>query len=168
MSTLATDTELNTHLQRTVDPDVAALALAGASGLVRDFCGWNLTRETVTFHVDTDYTQFFLNLPTLHLVDVLEIRVEGVAVDMDQPIPPRWLRRGQLCWNWPMHRKVEVDAVHGYDDTPDLVRLVTLTVAGRIVSNPDDVKSASVGSVSRTFDTSLSALELRLLDPYRL
>lgn len=165
MSILATELELETHLQRAIPADLAALALAGASGIARGYCGWEISRETTTFIVDTDRPTYFLTLPTLHLVSVAEVRINGV-ID-DRPLTQVTMR-GQLAGPWPAYAKVEVDATHGYTPTPDVVRLVVLTVAARIVNNPDDVKQASVSSVSRTYDTSLSALELRLLDPYRL
>jgi hypothetical protein len=169
MSILATEAELEIHLQRPIATDVAALALAGASAVVRGYCGWDLLREDVTFMLDGTGT-LVLPLPTLLLIDVAEIRVDGVAIASTLAFQPKWTRRGQIFWaeGWEADCKVEVDCTHGYDDVPDLVRLVALTVAARIVDNPTDVKAASAGSVSRTYDSSLSALELRLLGPYRL
>lgn len=169
MSTLATEAELEIHLQRPVASDVAALALAGASGVVRGYCGWDLLREDTTLVLDGTGT-LVLPLPTLLLIDVTEIRVDDVAISPDLTYQPKWTRRGQIFWaeGWAADAKVEVDCTHGYDDVPDLIRLVALTVAARIVDNPTDVKAASAGSVSRTYDTALSALELRLLGPYRL
>ena len=166
---LASAVELKNHLQQTVPPDVSALALAGASGAVRSYCGWDLLRETRTFVVEGDGS-VILTLPTLHLVTINAIRVGGLTVDpagIPQPIPHE---RGQLVWatSWPVGSLVEIDAVHGYETAPDVVKLVTLTLAARIVTNPDDAKSASVGSVSRTYDTTMTALDMRLLDPYRL
>jgi hypothetical protein len=165
---LADAADLDLHLQRTIDPDVAALALAGASGLVRSYCGWGLSRETTTFTVTGDDT-VILSLPTLYLRSVSAIRIGGLALDPGgpQPVP---LQRGQVIWaaTWPSTTQVEVDADHGYDDTPDLVRLVVLTLAARIIANPEDAKTASVGTVSRSFDTTLTALDTRLLDIYRI
>lgn len=168
MSTLATEPELEIYLQRTVSPDLAVLALQSASGMVRDYCGWQISREDTTFLVDTDAITTVLDLPTMHLVDVAEVRVNGDAIAEAFVPQPIWKARGQIFWIWPRHAKVEVDVTHGYEAAPDIVRLVTLAVAARIINNPDDVKSSSVGSVSRTYETSLSALELRLLDRYRL
>lgn len=168
MPTLATEPELEIYLQRAVSADLAGLALESASGVVRDYCGWEISREDTTFIVDTDTNATLLDLPTMYLVEVTEIRVNGEAV-ADTVIPqPSWRARGQIFWTWPRYAKVEVDATHGYETIPGVVRLVTLAVAARIINNPDDVKSSSVGSVSRTYETSLSALELRLLDRFRL
>lgn len=166
---LASAADLNLHLQQTVAPDVAALALAGASGAVRSHCGWDLSRETRTFTVEGDGS-VLLTLPTMHLVSVSAIRIGGLTVDPDSLPQPVIHPRGQLYWSllWPAGSVVEVDAVHGYLPVPDVVRLVALTLATRIVNNPDNVKSASVGTVSRTYDPRMTALDIRLLDPYRL
>lgn len=159
--------DLDIHLQRTIEPDAAALALAGASGLVRAYCGWNLSRETTTF-TTTGNDTVILSLPTLHLLSISEIRIGGLALAPGaQPIP---MIRGQIVWasTWPSGQQIEVDAEHGYDELPDVVRLVVLTIAARILSNPEDAKVATVGSVSRTYDTTLTSLDMRLLDAYRL
>lgn len=158
--------ELNHHLQYTVDPDVAALALAGASGSVRAYCGWNLSRESTTLTGEGGGGSL-LTLPTLYLVSVDAARVNGAVIDLADVVVSR---RGQLRRTslWPMDSTVDVDCVHGYDETPDVVRLVTLTLAARIVNNPENAKAATVGTVTRTYDASMSALDMRLLDPFRL
>lgn len=168
MAALATPLELASHLQRDLDLATANLALAGASGAIRAHCGWGILRESTTFVVDGDGSTI-LTLPTLHLVSVDAIRIGGLAVD-PAGVQPVAHPRGQLIWanTWPALAHIEVDAVHGYLDVPDVVKLVTLTMAARIYNNPDNVKSASVGTVSRTYDPKLTALDVRLLDPYRL
>lgn len=163
---LADATELCIHLQKTVPDSLADLALAGASGAVRAYCGWNLTRETRTFTPVGDGT-VLLTLATMELVSVSAIRASGVALDITGLSV---LRRGQLILpdGFPAGEQVEVDAVHGYPTTPDVARLVTLTIAARIVNNPDNYKAVAVGTVSRTYDQNLTALDVRLLAPYRL
>lgn len=158
--------ELTAHLQHAVPPDVSASALAGASGVIRSYCKWGLSREDTTLLAE-GAGGVLLDLPTLHLVTVTAIRINGIAADVDGVIVTR---RGQLvrATYWPVDAQVEVDCTHGYDPIPDVVKLLTLTLAARIISNPEGAKSASVGSVSRSFDASLSHLDMRLLDPYRL
>ncbi len=166
---LASAAELDLHMQRAVPPDVSALVLAGASGAVRSHCGWDLSRETRTFTVD-GAGGVVLTLPTLHLVSVSAVRIDGLPLNLAVPPMPIVHPRGQLIWagSWPANAVIEVDAVHGYDEIPDVIRLVTLTIAARIVNNPDSVRTASVGSVTRTYDPKMTALDVRLLDPYRL
>jgi hypothetical protein len=167
--TLVDAADLDTHMQTEVLPDQAALALASASGLVRAYCGWNLLRENVTFVAEGDGS-VILTLPTLYLLTVDEIRIADLVVNMANAPAPVLHRRGQLFWAtaWPLGAVIEVDATHGYEETPDIVRLVVLTLAARILTDPTGARVASVGSVSRTYDTTLTALDMRLLDEYRI
>lgn len=171
MDALITVAELTTHLQRPVEPAAGALAVAGASGAVRSRCGWNISRETATFELDGSGTTV-LNLPTLFLSAVISVDVAGElvspAVSGDLHVGYRSTVRGQLYryGGWPSFSRITVTCEHGYDPVPDVVRLVALTLASRTLSNPERLKTAAVGSISRTFD--LSELDVRLLDPYRL
>lgn len=168
MAALASAADLDLHLQRSIAPDVAALALAGASGAVRSYCGWGLLRETTTFTVDGTGSTV-LDLPTLYLVSISDVLVDGLAINPDD-VQPVVHPRGQLVWAniWPNLTKVEVEAVHGYDPVPDIAKLLTLTIAARIINNPDNLRSASVGTVTRSYDAKLTALDMRLLDQFRL
>jgi hypothetical protein len=159
--------ELNDHMQTTVAPATAELAVAGASGAVRAYCMWNISREATTFHAVGDGSPL-LTLPTLLLESVSQVRISGTAIAVTAP-QPRVLRHGQLVYDlWPSGELIEVDVVHGYDPAPDVVRLVALTVAARIVNNPDNFKTAASGSISRSYDPGLCALDERLLAPFRL
>jgi len=168
MAPLATAAELNTYLQRTVPGPLAELLLASASGAVRAYCRWDISRATETLHAVGD-GGVIVTLPTLHLVDVDEIRIDTVAQNL---VDPRvvWSRTGQLYTStyWPTFAKIEVDCTHGFDPVPDLVRLVTLTMAARALNNPEGLKAATTGAVTRQWDTSMTDLHMRLLDQYRL
>ena len=174
MAALATAGELETHLGRSVDPDQAELMLALGSGAVRGYCGWELARETTTFHFEGD-GRSLVTLPTLELISVNQVRADGLVIDIET-WPIRSSRKGQLrggCWH--LGVQYEVDAVHGYDPIPDLIKLCVLDMGARQVNNPMGLVSATTGQVTRTWasgsandPTSLSALHLRLLDRYRL
>jgi hypothetical protein len=162
---LATEAELEAHLRRTLDPASAALALAGGSGAVRDYCRWGISRADETLVVDGTGGGYLL-LPTLHLVSVAEVRVDGTVLTAGDYT---WSASGQLYRpaGWPrILRGVEVDCVHGYEPVPDTPRLVALEHAARIYDNPQRVASKSVGGVSESYD--LSELEMGQLDAYRL
>lgn len=174
MDPLATAADLNLHLQRTVPDDLAALLLAGASGAVRAYCRWNISRTTETFDVIGD-GRAFITLPTLRLRDVTEIRVDGIPVDLATASPaPIWSAQGQIYWGalWARNAKLQIDVDHGYDaaEMPDLIRLVVLTLAGRQLNNPDGVKRATTGQVTREYfaGADLTELHMRLLDQYRI
>lgn len=177
MQPLATAGELQTHLQRPIDPDVAAQALQLASGAVRAFCKWDLSPVmTETLQAEGNGTAV-LSLPTLNLLSVVQVRVDGVPIIFGAPLVS-FSKRGQLYRSagWPRFASIDVDCVHGYDPAPDLVKLVVLDLCGRQMNNPQGLVSATVGSVSQTFasasgsgsDSGLSALHERLLERYSL
>lgn len=169
MDPLITTAELNVYLQRTIDPEVAALAVASASGIIRDYCGWSISAETTTFVVDGSGT-VLLNLPTLRLISVEEVRVNGAPVT-----DYVWAARGQL-WRaagWPAEfRCAEADCTHGYEQTPDAVRAVGLSLAGAAALNPaGSLKSKTVGAVTHTYNDAhdvLTELQAFQLSGYRL
>lgn len=173
MASLATAGELNLHLQREVDPASADQALALASGAVRAYCGWGLAREETTFYFEGDGNPI-VSLPTMELVTVSEIRIDG---DLYVPTTflPAWSRKGQgyLGCGWARYAQFEVDLLHGYDPVPDLVKLVTLDLASRQIGNPEALVSATVGEVSKTWSSAgstaqMTTLHERLLDTYRI
>lgn len=171
MEPLATTGELETHLSRTLDADRAEHLLTLASGVVRAYCGWDLARETTTFHVYSDGGSL-LTLPTLYLLAVDEVRVRGVVVDTEK-WPYSYSRKGQMWGSWVPGVEYEVDVVHGYEPIPDLIKLVTLDLAARALSNPEGLSSATVGQVSKTWakgstNSGMSELHQRLLDRYSL
>jgi hypothetical protein len=179
MDPLATDGELQTHLQRVIDPVGAELALTLASGAVRAYCGWNLAQETATLTGYGDGGQI-LTLPTLMLTTVTEVRIDGEVQDLTLPVTDRGrvlpTQKGQLflAAGWPAFCEVQADVVHGYDPVPDLVKLVVLDMAARRLVNPDLLVSATVGQVSKTYatgrsdPTAMTSLHERLLDRFRL
>lgn len=175
MLPLATVGELETHLQRPMDPDVALQALQLASGAVRAFCKWDVSRTPAdTLQAEGNATMV-LTLPTLHLNAVSAVRVNGVSIDITSPALS-WSRRGQLYrpFGWAKFAQIDVDCDHGYDPVPDLVKMCVLDMAARQGSNPQGLASATVGSVSQTYatagssDSTLTALHERLLDRYSL
>jgi hypothetical protein len=165
---LITAEELAGYLQRDLDRYSADLAVQGASGLVRTACGWNVSRVVETLTVNGNGSAS-MNLPTLRLNDVTEVRVDGVVVDASAY---GWGANGVLVAvsRWPLGlRRVEVDADHGYEPIPDELRIVCCSVAARLYSNPENLLQRSAGTSSQMFrDLSLSELETRLISPHRL
>lgn len=173
MNPLVTDEQFASYLQRDLDRATADLALAGASGLVRDYCRWSITQETTTFVIDGNATRL-LTLPTLKLTDVTEVRVGGIVLDPDDYA---WSESGMLASTgnvWPQRfRYIEVDCTHGHEQTPDAVALVTFSLGARYYVNPEGLRSKAVGGVSRSFVIEtlrgdLFDLEAAMLGPYRL
>lgn len=166
MDPLASAEELASYLQNDLDRATADLLLAGASAMIRDECGWPISlQEGATLVADSTGSRLLL-LPTLNLLTVAEVRVDGVALDTDQYT---WSATGAVYRGagWPAKfRSVEVDCDHGYDPSPDSVKLVALEVASRGYANPERVASRGVGGVSVSFN--LDPVDLARLDPFRL
>lgn len=169
MDPLVSAEELGDYLQRPVPPAAAALAVAGASGIVRAYCQWDITaQDAITFTV-TGTGSRVVGLATLHLRDVTSVTVDDVLID---PGDYRWSARGQLynlSTAWPRWSTIDVVVDAGYDDPPDVVKIVALSLASRYLSNPHGLKAATVGAVQQTYaGPELNSLELALLDCYRL
>lgn len=161
--------DLGDYLGGTPPAGPATLAVALASGAITSHCGWSIAAETTTWTVDAQGGPL-LALPTLRLTAVTAVTVNGVALNLAATDAPTFTRRGQLHWplGWPRDARVDVAATHGFSPVPDVVRLVTLSLATRILNNPDDAVAVTVSSVSRRYDKPLSELDSRLLDPFRL
>jgi hypothetical protein len=175
---LATAEDLASYLQHDLDTATADLALAAASALVRRNVDWPISRVTETL-TRLGNGSCVLTLPTLVLVEVTAIRLAGgtltpATVDAVGALDARdyvWTSQGQVVRlaGWPRLAPVEVDCTHGYDPVPDDVRLVVMAVAGRLISNPERLRSETVGALSRAFDfRAPTELEAGLLDGYRL
>lgn len=182
MDPLITVPELETYLQRTLDADRALQAVTDASGLVRAFCRWVIApSEDVTFILDGSGT-VVQNLPTMHLTAVEEVRVHTLPLinpEDDASVGDyRWSETGQLQrvdgYIWPqLFRAVQADVTHGYDVTPDAVAAVCKALAASGYSNPEGLRSKTVGGVSRTFvyetmKGALSQLQFEQIGGYQL
>lgn len=168
MDPLITGDELNEYLQRPVPADQAALAVAGASGIVRAHCRWTISREVAVTFTLGGVGGRVLGLPTLFMDAVHSVTVDGEPLDASSYY---WDPTGQLYRTdgWTRWSKVEVVVDSGYVEIPDVVKIVALSIASRLVNNPGALKSATVGAVQRTYaDPQLNRLELALLDVFRL
>jgi hypothetical protein len=169
---LATVDDLAAYLRQPggaagLDQAAADLALASASGAVRDYCGWNISVATETLTGDGDGSRL-VSLPTLCLRGVTEVRV--LTWRTIDPGTFTWSRGGQLiCISGvfpPGLRNVEADVTHGYDETPDGVKLAVLIRAARQYTNPLALTSRNVGGVAEVY--AVTDYEAAQLGPYRL
>jgi hypothetical protein len=173
--------DLEAALGHPVDPVVGNAALTNASGLIRAWCGWHISREVdVTFTTQGNGTQV-LALPTMYLAAVHEVRVDGVILD-DYAIDPAggygWYVNGHLVryTGWPcLPRSVQVDVDHGYDPVPDAITAVVVALSMRSIENPVGVRQEAVGTVIQQFHNprevagdQLNALNAAVLGPFRL
>lgn len=137
-----------------------------AWGIVTTLCGWHVTpqkEETITVDATGDAIIF---LPTKHLVDVLDVQVDGVTVD---PATYSFSEDGMLHFTRPSKRgfrRVTVTIVHGYETAPDIEAL-----AERIAARANKpAEQYSVGSISIGAPGSLmpQSTEWRIIDLYKL
>lgn len=172
MEPLATAGELETHLQRDLDQAGADQALSLASGAVRAYCGWDLSREDTTFYIEATGDPL-VTLPTMELIAVTEVRATGGTIVDPALYPYTFGRKGQVWGTFAPCVQYEFDVTHGYEPIPDALKLVTLDLSARSLSNPESLVSASSGQVSRTWGSNtggvtLTDLHRRLLDRYSL
>lgn len=153
MEPLANREEFAHYLQGQVSDDVADLALADASGTIRGICGWHIAPVvTETFIIDGNGTSV-LTLPTLRLVHVDRIRIDGQDYADFVAFP-----RGQIyrCGTWPARiGVVEVEVSHGFNEAPDAVRAVALGMAARSIwtaGRSAELRELTVGGIRQIFE----------------
>lgn len=174
---LITVAQLEDYLQRPLDADAAALAVEMASGLIRAWCGWEVSHTAETMTLDGSGLRL-LNLPTLHVNAVLAVRVDDVALATTDY---QWSVTGQLIRScgWPCDmRSIQVDVDHGFIEIPGAVTAVGLALASRVYENPSGYKSVATGTASRSWHgagssssaaaSTFSGVELWVLGPYQL
>jgi hypothetical protein len=177
MEPLITVDNLSGYLQRPIDRYSAGICVAGASGIVRTYCHWNISRTVETLTVDGN-SSTLVTLPTLRLNDVTEVRVDGDVLD---PGTYSWGVNGVLMattgYRWMAGlRRIEADVDHGYEPVPDEIAIVACAIAARLYSNPEGLAQKSSGDDSRGFASPFLAvgagqftgLEMRLISAYCL
>jgi hypothetical protein len=167
---------------------ISSLALEGASGIVRDFCGWQISSFTdAVEQLDSDGGAV-LFLPCLQVSDVSSVTVNGVDRYGTAYLPPAssdwdWYADGRLVWQgfcpqtwYPGPRRYTVTYSGGFADVPPAVQMVVLSVTERIsapsaihqkLSNVGGIQSNTTYSVN-TDSNSLTDLEKAVLSPYRI
>lgn len=165
---LATVDELAAWMQRERDelPEGAALVLDTASAIVRSEARQRFTRGTST--VALSPRGQVVALPQRPVVSVELVRAGGRVLRPDE----YRLWRDDLWLGALGFGPVVVTYTHGYAEVPATVRAIVLTLAGRVLTNPSDLRQESVGSVSVTYaaetiGASLAPIERDQLARYR-
>ncbi|SCD35545.1 hypothetical protein [Streptomyces sp. OspMP-M43] len=164
---LATVGELAAWMQREPAelPEGAALVLDTASAIVRSEARQRFTRGTST--VALALRDQVVTLPQRPVVSVELVRAGGRELRPDE----FRLWRDEL-WFVGSYGSAVVTYSHGYAEVPANVRAIVLTLAGRVLTNPSDLRQESVGSVSVTYaaetiGASLAPIERDQLARYR-
>lgn len=153
------------------DPRLVA-ACDAASAAVRGYCRWHVApvvEETIT--VDGSGGKV-LQLPSMRVVDVLEVSVLGCVLDASEFA---WSAAGllELHGKWfPKHyRSVEVTLRHGYDTAPDLSAIAS-QVARFALASPMGRTREQAGQIAVSWGTAQgmawSESMLEMMKPYRL
>lgn len=157
----------------------AAAALAGASAVIRNACGWHVS-PPLPCSCRTQGPGRVLSLPALLIDDPDSVTEEGRELAAGEF---EWAENGTLrrcCWReWPRALgSVEVRYTAGIpaDVAPDLVT-VAAQVAANSLAAPAGVRSEQAGDVSISYNQTASGVsggirlldsDLALLAPYRL
>lgn len=189
LPSLATVADLATLLGRTFTPEQeqqAQALLDQASSVVRAYVRQDITRATTTDTFTMRRADPLLHrcggvvtLPQRPIVDITTVLVDGVET-LDW-----WLDGVDLllrAWSWDhppaAHQspQVTVTWTHGYDPVPGDIQAVVMQAANRVLVNPSQVRSETVGGESVTYlipstgealGVLLSRTEQKVLDRYR-
>lgn len=152
-------------------------AAHAAEDLVRRYCGWHiapLIEETIT---PRSAEGGVLYLPTMRLVELLGVAIDGVPLPPEQVAEVQWDETGMLerPGGWPSRpRAVTVQVRHGFDfdEVGDVAALIRNT-AERSAIVTHGLQRVQVGNRSTTFDSDsgrlhLTAAQREALAPYVL
>ena len=159
------------------DPRVTPV-IEAASEAVRRYCRWHVSpmvEETVILDGTGGKV---LQLPSQHVVEVLELRIGGVLVDPGQY---SWSRVGLIelhsgaggfLHNFPlMFGVVEVTMVHGFHTAPDLSAIAS-QVARFALASPMGRTREQAGQIAVSWGSSsgmaFSDSAREMMKPYRL
>jgi hypothetical protein len=162
MPSFASVSELEAHLQRTLEGDqyaAAEQALELATGLIQDHTGQELFpgSSTDVFVSPHNFSVLggVLVLKQRPVTDVTSVLVDDVPATFT--FDPRSgivhvTRDGTLTQTLPDHpRQVTVVYDHGYDPIPATLKAVCLEVARQVFDNPKGFVQMSVGDVSGSY-----------------
>jgi hypothetical protein len=189
LESLVSVAELGALLGRTFTPEQeeqAQALLDQASSVVRAYLRQDITRAETT---DTFTMRRadrlrpgcggMVTLPQRPIVDIANVLVDGAEV-VD------WWQDGDellvTAWSWALppaaHRppQVTVTYTHGWETVPGDIKAIVVQAANRVMVNPSQVRSETVGGESITYlvpvggealGVLLSRTEQRVLDRYR-
>lgn len=112
------------------DPGFTDGQLDVAVAVVRSYCRWHIAGPRTEMLTLDGRGGTLLQLPTLHLVEVASVTVDGIEItDVD------WSTNGTLerraCW--PVKRRsIEVEVTHGHERCPEDVAGVIASIAQKL------------------------------------
>lgn len=151
-------------------------SLLAATSLIREYCGWRIADQASEVIWLDDLGGPILALPSLCVVSVDEIKLDGEVIDS---ATLRWLPDGRLleAYRVPVARALQVTMTHGFAAVPAGLVDLTLQMAARAIGSPLGIVREAAGGVSVTYSqpgfnvaggTVLLPHEKAQLVPYRL
>lgn len=158
--------------------------LRGASAAVRRYCRWHIAPVVDESMVLDHDGGALITLPTLRLIDVLELSVSGREYDADALDRLKWSHNGEIALPSPGRgvypgagfRAISATIRHGFDAPADVKQIVQ-QVVGNAISSPLGATREQAGQVSVSWATtapgvsggiSLLERDFAVLDLYRL
>lgn len=146
-------------------PANAGAVLATTSAIVRGEAKQRFTRSTTTALLYP--VRGWVTLPQRPVLSVGAVWCAARVIE-----PGAWTLRRDRLHIPGATGPVEVTYTHGYAETPPDVLGIVLTAAARVITNPNDLRQESVGSVSVTYaaetiGVSLAPADRDLLARYR-
>lgn len=178
---LATPAELAAFSQGAIsatDP-AAALALEGASSMIRAYCGWHIAPSiTETLILDGPGGRV-LGLPSRHVTGIATISQQSSII---ASTGYKWSALGEVQrkdWSfWSTdYRDIEVTLTHGYTACPPDLRQAILGIVTRALSSPTGATREQTLTTSITWATTAPGVsgglavlggETSILDAYRI
>lgn len=122
-------------------PDSNEVDILTSFEAVQDYCGWHIApvlTETITVDSENGHT---LHLPTLRLVDLVSVKVDGE--DVTESL--RFSKHGMVEWKSPCRRfprgfgRIEVTMRHGFEKMPAGVSAVVSSRAANAGGGPKQI-----------------------------
>lgn len=154
-------------------PENAQALLDAASGAIRAYCGWNITRQVVEDEEFDTYGSNLLVIPTMLVVSIDAIY--ECDLYLEDGIDYRWSKRGLIrrrpkgvCWP-DEYGAVRGSYTHGYETCPVEVAALCVAIAKRNYAVPSGIAQKQVGGISLQYkDVQMDGPEKGILDPYAL
>ena len=151
----------------------------GGLAMLRGLCGWHIAPVRTEYVEPREVTRHLLTLPTLKLLDLLAVEMDGAPLDLTETDvygQPRvqWAANGQLWWpgRWSSRfGGIRAQIEHGYAEAPaELVALVA-RFAGLLVGGVATVRVGNISVTPSAVSGATGGLEphiATLLAPYAL
>lgn len=122
-------------------------ALTAATEVIRSYCGWHISGQVTETVLLDDMAGPIMALPSLRVVSVTSLKVNGVDADVASFM---WLRDGRLAKPYyvPTYRVAELTLTHGHETTPQEIVDLTLQMAARALASPLGLTREQAGAVN--------------------